>query len=503
MKELAKSGELAFDLATAFDASPNPYMLLTPDLRFAGMNQAYLDVTQRTRDDLLGRHVLEAFDAGGDETNMALLRGSFERVLRTGEIDRIPSLHYAIPLPDQTGAIRYIDKYWSCTHSPVKDVDGRLRFILQHTTDITELHMLRRATGAGDASALDALISDRVLRQAEGMQERNLALESERDRLVGMFMQAPGFIAVLSGPHHVFQLVNGAYSRLIGRDGVEGLPVREALPDLAGQGFFELLDGVLETGEPYEGRNQRVRLQRRPDGPLEDVYLNFIYQPIRDGSGRPAGILVQGHDVTESVLAAERQKLMIDELNHRVKNTLATVQSIAMQTARHHPEPQGFAEAFQSRLMSLSHTHDLLTRSHWEGADLRAVLQHETDAHGGALRIVLNGPPVSLDPAQALSLGMVFHELATNAGKYGALSTPEGRVFVDWAIADQRAPRLTLNWREAGGPQVSPPQRRGFGSRLIERNIRHDLAGEIEAAYAPEGFKADISMPLDRERDAQ
>ena len=134
---------------------------------------------------------------------------------------------------------------------------------------------------------------------------------------------------------------------------------------------------------------------------------------------------------------------MIDELNHRVKNTLATVQSIAMQTARSHQDPRTFAESFQSRLLALSHTHDLLTRSHWEGADLRDILQHETLAHDEH-RVVLNGPSLPLEPAAALSLGMIFHELATNAAKYGALACEGGRVFIDWSVADQTDRMLTL-----------------------------------------------------------
>ena len=197
------------------------------------------------------------------------------------------------------------------------------------------------------------------------------------------------------------------------------------------------------------------------------------------------------------VKAAERQKLMIDELNHRVKNTLATVQSIAMQTARSHPDPRTFAESFQARLMALSHTHDLLTRSHWEGADLGAVLAHETEAHGPH-RITPVGPPVALNPAAALSFGMIFHELATNAAKYGALSTGDGRVFVDWSVQDLTNRKLVIFWREQGGPSVTEPSRRGFGSRLIERNVRHDLAGEAKLVYASDGFNAEISLPLDR-----
>ena len=503
MKELAKSGGLGVDLANAFDASPNPYVLITPDLHIAGMNQAYLDVTSSTRDAILGRPLFAAFDSGPDDSapeNVRQVRASIEKARDTRQKDHLAVVRFTVPKPGPDGELIFEEGFWSATHIPILDEAGEVAFILQHTTDITELERLRQAATPGSLSAIDAVLGGGLLNRAREVQESNRRLETERNRLVDLFMQAPGFIAVMDGPDHVFQLVNAAYAALIGRSDVEGKTVRDALPEIAGQGFYELLDGVYQTGEPYEGRSQKVSLQRTPGGPLEDVWLDFIYQPIRNAAGQIVGVFVQGHDVTETVIAADRQKLMIDELNHRVKNTLATVQSIAMQTARHHPEPKGFAEAFQSRLMSLSHTHDLLTRSHWEGADLRAVLQHETDAHGGPTRIVPNGPPVALNPAQALSVGMIFHELATNAGKYGALSTPDGRVFVDWSVADQRAPRLTLSWRETGGPAVTPPERRGFGSRLIERNVQHDLAGEVELDYATDGFRAEISVPLDKGR---
>ena len=499
LRELVKTGGASVDLASAFDASPNPYMVLTPDLHFAGMNRAYLDVTQRTREELLGAHVMTVFDAGGDEENAAQLLASFQRVRDTGKADRIPLLHYAIALP----GVGLVDRYWSCEHSPIFDDQGRLSYILQHTSDITEIEALRRQAAETPnrrgGAALDAFLGGQVLRRAEDVQADNQRLASERNQLVEMFMQAPGFVTVLSGPEHVFQMHNPAYAQLIGHRAITGKPIREGLPELVGQGYYEFLDTVYATGEPHEGRASRVQLQRTPDGPLETVYLNFIYQPIRDGSGKVAGIFVQGHDVTDTVLAAERQKLMIDELNHRVKNTLATVQSIAMQTARSHTDPRTFAESFQARLMALSHTHDLLTRSHWEGADLRAILEHETEAHGPH-RISLNGGPVALGPAAALSLGMIFHELATNAAKYGALSTPDGRVLVDWGVSDLTNPTLHLSWREIDGPPVEPPTRRGFGSRLIERNVRHDLAGEVKLEYATAGFAAEFMVPLDREK---
>ncbi len=505
MKELAKSGAIDADLAAAFDASPNPYMLLTPDLRYAGMNQAYLAALEVDREDLLGKPIFDVFDAGpGEEgrSNARQLRASFERVLKDNRRDHLALIRYAVPRRGANGERVLEERFWSATHTPIHDTDGRIAYILQHTTDITELEQLRRrVAGADRKRALDAILSGNVLQRAEHVQEANRQLETERNRLLDMFMQAPGFVSVLSGPDHVFQMHNPAYSQLIGHRAITGKAVREALPEVEGQGFIALLDSVYATGEPHEGRASRVELQRTPNAPLETVWLDFIFQPIRDDSGSVIGIFVQGHDVTGTGHAAERQKLMIDELNHRVKNTLATVQSIAMQTARSHTDPRSFAESFQARLLALSHTHDLLTRSHWEGASLRAILEHETEAHGPH-RISLNGPAVALEPSPALSFGMIFHELATNAAKYGALSVPEGQVLVDWAVSDLKKPMLHLSWRERGGPPATAPTRRGFGSRLIERNVRHDLSGAVELDYAVAGFSAEFSVPLDRGRVA-
>jgi len=494
---LVKPGASTADLAAAFEASQNPYVLLTPDLRIVAANRAYLDVTGASREDILDQPLFAAFDSGpGAEApeNVRQVRASLEKARDTRQRDALAMVRFSIPRPGPDGATVFEDRIWSATHTPILDNSGRVRLILQHTVDVTDL---RRQGEAEPTTALDALVGGSVLRRAQLVQEDNRRLEHERNRLVEMFMQAPGFVAILSGPDHVFQMHNGAYSQLIGRRSVTGLSVRQALPELTGQGYYEFLDTVFATGEPFEGRESLVQLQRTPNGMLESVYLNFIYQPIRNETGAVVGIFVQGHDVTENVLADRRQKLMIDELNHRVKNTLATVQSIAIQTARSHLDPVTFAAAFQSRIMALSHTHNLLTSTHWEGADLRAMLEHETEAYG-AMRISLNGPALALEPATALSLGMIFHELATNAAKYGALSTPDGRVLVDWSLADLRDRRLKLVWRELDGPKVTQPDRRGFGSRLIERNIRHDLAGEIDLVYASSGLIAELTVPLDR-----
>ncbi|WP_332658403.1 HWE histidine kinase domain-containing protein [Brevundimonas sp.] len=502
MKQLAESGGLAVDLADAFDASPNPYVLLTPDLRIAGANRAYLEVTRSARDAIIGRPLFAAFDSGpGEEApeNVRQVKASLEKARDTRQRDHLAMVRFSMPTGSDGPTPVFEERVWSATHTPILNAQGEVIWLLQHTSDITELEQLRESTRDRKAGArtLDAIVGGGVLARARQVQEDNRRLAEERNRLQDMFMQSPGFVAVLAGPDHVFEFYNDAYRRLIGDREIQGLPIAEALPEVVGQGYVDMLDGVFETGEPVQGQASLVQLRRSPGEAPEDAYVDFFYQPIRDSDGAIIGVFVQGHDVTDGVRAAERQKLMIDELNHRVKNTLATVQSIAMQTARSHADPKTFAEGFQARLLALSHTHDLLTRSHWEGADLAAVLEHETEAHG-AHRVTLNGLPVALGPAAALSLGMIFHELATNAAKYGALSAPEGRVLVDWSVSNQSRPVLHLSWRELDGPPVSPPERRGFGSRLIERNVRHDLAGEVKLDYAGDGFSADLSIPLDR-----
>ena len=182
----------------------------------------------------------------------------------------------------------YEDRYWSATHTPIKDAAGKVAYVLQHTTDITEIESLRQQVSAAtgeSSSALDAALGGGVLARAEQVQQSNRKLEIERRKLNDLFMQAPGFVAVLGGPDHVFELANSAYGQLIGHREVLGKPLREALPEVVDQGFVDLLDHVYATGETYEGRESLLQLQRRKGGDLEDVYLNFIYQPIRDEEG--------------------------------------------------------------------------------------------------------------------------------------------------------------------------------------------------------------------------
>jgi two-component sensor histidine kinase len=196
---------------------------------------------------------------------------------------------------------------------------------------------------------------------------------------------------------------------------------------------------------------------------------------------------------------AEHQRLLIDELNHRVKNTLATVQSISAQTLRTADTKEEAREALEMRLLALSRAHDILTRESWEGADLVEVISKSLEPYQvlGERRFDLQGPHVRVTPRMSLALAMALHELATNAVKYGALSNKTGAIEVSWMVQNGAAPpRLSLRWTEAGGPLVASPRRRGFGSRLIERSLAQDLDGQVEIAFPPSGVVCTVDAPV-------
>ena len=285
-----RAGLTEIDLNLLFNLSPNPYVLLDSGLRIVGMNEAYLRATMRTEEAILGRSMFDAFPSDPESPSGKMLRQSFARVLDTGEIDQLSLIPYPIPGPD--GVME--ERYWSATNTPIKKAEGRIEFILQHTVDVTELHRLRQAAdGNGDWK-----IQSAVLERADAVEGRNRALGEEREYLRNLFEQAPGFMAVLREPGHIFTIANKAYREMVGREELIGKPVREALPDVAGQGFYELLDDVYTTGEPYKATAARILFRRTPEAPPQERYLDFVYQPIRDAAGEVTGIFVQGHDVT-------------------------------------------------------------------------------------------------------------------------------------------------------------------------------------------------------------
>lgn len=238
-------------------------------------------------------------------------------------------------------------------------------------------------------------------------------------------------------------------------------------------------------------------MAERPDGTL--VPFMPFPTPLHDGEGMLIGAINMLVDITERKLAENRQKILIDELNHRVKNTLATVQSISAQTARHSDSLQDFSQRFERRLMGLARAHDLLTAQHWEDAPLdflvREILSPLVGRSGKGAQI--EGPSIALDPRAALSITMALNELLTNATKYGALSSVGGNLAVKWHVRESVGRSMVdLTWEERGGSRVVPPTRRGFGTRLIERCIERDLNGELDLAFEPDGLLCRMSFPL-------
>jgi len=201
--------------------------------------------------------------------------------------------------------------------------------------------------------------------------------------------------------------------------------------------------------------------------------------------------------VLERKRTEEHQRLMTKELNHRVRNTLAVVQSVASQSFRDGAASEAARQAFESRLGALAAAHDVLTHRNWEAAPLAEVVSKTVFGCGAEDgRISLEGPDIWLPPKAAVSLTMALHELCTNAVKYGAYSTPDGKVHVAWALVEAaEGRRLRLEWREAGGPVVTPPKRRGFGSRMIERALARELGGSVELRFLPEGLHCVLDAP--------
>jgi PAS domain S-box-containing protein len=250
---------------------------------------------------------------------------------------------------------------------------------------------------------------------------------------------------------------------------------------------------TLKEGRVVSGAEAIIE---RPDGTRR--WFMPYPTPLRDADGRIVGGINMLVDITEHKQAEERQQLLMNELNHRVKNTLATVQSIAAQSLKGASDRE-LRTNFDARLISLSRTHDLLSRETWESASLRELLLLELEPFRSeqGTRFVLEGPEITVNPKAALALGLAFHELATNAAKYGALSKPAGQVCVVWDVLKSSEPStLRLKWTETGGPPVKKTGRKGFGTIVIERGLSLDLDGEVQVDFNPSGLIFSVDIPL-------
>jgi two-component system, chemotaxis family, CheB/CheR fusion protein len=239
---------------------------------------------------------------------------------------------------------------------------------------------------------------------------------------------------------------------------------------------------------------ETVRLTK--DGRRLDV--SIAVSPLLNADGVVVGTSIITRDISERRQAQERQKLLLAELSHRVKNTLATVLSIANQTLARAKSVDEFARSFRGRIQALAAAHSLLTAVNWDVAALRVLVEQALRPYASSDRsnLRISGDEVLLRPSAALTFSLVLHELATNAAKHGALQKPGGLVAVDCRIQSESGRELHLHWAESGGPPVRPPVRRGFGLELIERSVAHELGGQAVLHYPIEGVFCDITVPL-------
>ncbi|WP_053078637.1 PAS domain-containing protein [Methylobacterium tarhaniae] len=352
----------------------------------------------------------------------------------------------------RASTIRGTPKWWHVALSPIRNQDGGYDRILSVSRDIT------------------------ALRESE----------DEREHFVRLAENSTDFIGMLQTDGRVFY-VNDAARRMVGLDGadVTALAMTDFfLPEQVATVTSEVLPAVDRDGH-WSGE---LTFRHFRTGELIPVLYSVF--PVTDIDGRTVGYGTVTRDFRARKQAEEELRLLNGELAHRLKNVLAVVQSVTRQTLRNASDVQKASQDLSARLVALGAATDVLTNASWRSADLRELIERALAPHGEiGVRILLDGPCLTLKPQVAVALALALHELATNAAKYGALSNDAGRVDVIWQVRGE-APeaRFRLDWREQGGPPVAEPTRRGFGSILIERSLRSYFGGTAGIEYRPDGL---------------
>lgn len=315
-------------------------------------------------------------------------------------------------------------------------------------------------------------------------------------------IQAVGEAIIVTGPElnppgPCIQYVNPAFCRMTGYapEEVVGHSPRILQGPDSDRALLNDLRAALQAGQSFQGET----VNYRKDGSA--YVVEWLITPVLE-SGRVTHWVAAQRDVTELRRTEEQRTRLAAEVNHRVNNTLATVESVAAQTAPRAETADEFKTAFRKRLGALVRVHRLLARRQWAGLLLGDLAEAQVAALTGpsTSRLQSNGPEVPLRPGAAVVLGMTLHELAANAMTHGALSVPSGRVLLHWAIeANAGEDRLSIRWSEVGGPAIKEqPRTRGFGSRLVERGLLHELRAEARLLFEPSGLRCVIDIPLNR-----
>ncbi len=409
------------------------------DGRFVLVNGRFCEIVGYSENELLGMRMQDITYPDDLHENMRL----FETMMATGESFEIEK--------------RYVRK------------DGSLVWVAN------------TVSGLRDASGRIQRVSGVVI----DINERKRAQEVER-RLAAIIASSDD--AILSTDlNMVITSWNTGAERLYGQSAEEaiGQSVMMLVPDDRSEEEPAIL-AQIRAGhkvEPYETK------RRCKSGELVDVLLSV--SPIFDAYGRIVGASKIAHDISAKKEAERLQTVLVGELNHRVKNVLATVMAIARQTLGRSDADKTSVETFEARLSSMARAHDLLIHGNWEQAELTAVIAQALSPYPKD-RFEVSGPAIKLAPRAVVSISLALHELATNAAKYGALSVRDGRVAITWLLETGKTDLLKLRWQESGGPTVKQPTHKGFGSRLIGSLLAAELNGDVHISYEPGGLICEV-----------
>ena len=456
--------------------------------RFTYVNQALLDLWQIPLEEALGKNF---FELNYPAKLAAALQKQIEIVYENGQ-----TLRDETPYTSAAGTTGYYEYIFV----PVFDKQGQVETVVGSTRDITERHQ--------EKAEREILLK---------------TLEVERKRLANLFLQTPAFIAVLRGAEHTFELVNAPYYQMVGNRELIGKKVRDALPEIEGQGFFEILDEVYRSGKPFVGKNMAIAFQENPDTPCNEHFLDFVYQPLIEADGTVSGIVAHGVDLTDHKLAQqaleertreienlnERLQRSMTETHHRVKNNLQVISSlIEMQAFDYETVHQVPLEKFlqlKTHISTLSLVHDLLTKSVKENEDAqrvsaKVILERllpmlQQTAGKGKLHYAIDD--AVLTSQQCIALSLILNELVSNALKHGNTAAE-----VTLSVRDHEAV-LTISDDGAGFPDGFDVRRAAnTGLEVVTSLVRSDLKGTLRFSNREQGggqVEVTFSLPQENE----
>ncbi|MDP4021131.1 PAS domain S-box protein [Methylobacterium sp. NEAU 140] len=457
---------------SAVRATRMPMLITDPhqhDNPIVFVNAAFSRLTGYSRDEIIGR-------------NCRFLQGPDTDMADVAKVGAAIARREAIEI-DLVNYKKDGERFWNrLLVSPVFDRDGDLMYFFASQFDVT-MERERLVRLQRDRDALEAAFERRTAALSDSEQRLRFVLKAGRMGTCTVDLQS-GYTVASDGCKAIF-----------GRRAEEDFQYADLLamihPDDIERMKATLAASVADKAD-YE-------IEYRVNMPTGEVrWVEVRGQPFYAVDGTPLSMVCVSLDITERKRLEEHRALLAEELKHRVKNTMATMQSIAHQTLRGASSLDEAYRTLDARLQSLSTAHDMLTRESWAGAPLGEVAENALGAFGGGSgRFLIDGPEVWLPPRLALALTMALHELATNAVKYGALSVDGGRVELTWEVAVRSGPALLrLSWEESGGPTVTPPTRGGFGSKLIERALAAEMGGKAGIDYRPAGVRFSLEAPL-------